>query len=353
MTANSSAQWDTVVEVMRRRFHEADVQGARAVYAAVAAHRLKGQPVWPMVVAPPGSLKTEILDALHGLPHVYFIDSVTPNTFISGQIVDGPAARAPSLLDRVGESATIAIADFSTVLSMNRDRRGSILADMRRIFDGRLRKEFGTVEPSREWKGRITFLVAATPDVDRHYAIFQTLGERFLMVRWHRPGLEAAIKAMNQDLEAAKSEMKSAVHALVNGLPAGELDVSLTDEEQRRLAALADFAVRARTQVPRDGAKEIIYRPEPEAPTRLAQQLCQLAKGSALLVGRSAVASEDLDLVQRVAFDCIPATRRQVLDHGVQTESGQKPPDLSMPGSSLWYCREELRELELLSDNDL
>ena len=172
MPANSSAQqhWNTVVEVMQRRFHDADVQGARAVYAAVAAHRLQGQPVWPMAVAPPGSLKTEILDALRDLPHVHFVDSVTPNTFISGQILEGQqGGQAPGLLDRVGQSAILVIADFSTVLSMPRERRASILADMRRIFDGDLRKEYGTTEGSREWSGRITFLVAATPDVDLHY----------------------------------------------------------------------------------------------------------------------------------------------------------------------------------------
>ena len=355
MTANSSAQWNTVVEVMQRRFHDADVQGARAVCAAVAAHRLKGQPVWPMAVAPPGSLKTEILDALRGLPHVHFIDSVTPNTFISGQILEGQQARqAPGLLDRVGQSAILVIADFSTVLSMNGDKRASILADMRRIFDGDLRKEYGTTEGSREWTGRITFLVAATPDVDLHYAIFQTLGERFLMVRWHRPGgVEAAIKAMNQDIPAAKAEMMAAVHALFKRLPEEGADVSLTEGHQLQLAALADFTVRARTQVPRDRSKEIIYTPEPEAATRLAQQLCQLAKGSALLVGRTAVEGEDFDLVQRVAFDCIPATRRQVLDHVIQSENSQDPADPNVPPSSLFYCREDLQTLELLNGTDL
>ena len=344
-------RWNAVVGVLEQRFHEADVQGARAVYAAVAAHRLQGQPVWPMAVAPPGSLKTEILDALRGLPHVHFIDSVTPNTFISGQILEGQQGRqAPGLLDRIGQSGILVIADFSTVLSMPRDKRASILADMRRIFDGDLRKEYGTTEGSRAWSGRITFLVGATPDVDRHYAIFQTLGERFVMVRWHRPGgVKAAIKAMNQDLQAAKLDMKTAVQALIKGLPEEGADVSLTAGDQLQLAALAEFTVRARTQVPRDGFKDIIYTPEPEAPTRLAQQLCQLAKGSALLVGRRAVAGEDLDLVRRVAFDCIPATRRQVLDHAIQTENGQAPPDLTVQGSSLFYCRGDLEALELLN----
>ena len=347
-------RWNAVVEVMRRRFHGADVQAARVVYASVAAHRLEGQPVWPMAVAPPGSLKTEILDALHGLPHVHFIDSVTPNTFISGQIVEGGEGRSPSLLDRVGGSATIAIADFSTVLSMNRDKRGSILADMRRIFDGRLRKEYGTAEPPRDWAGRITFVVAATPDVDQHYAIFQTLGERFLMVRWHRPGgVEAAMKAMNQNVKAAKAEMKGAVHALFNGLPEELAEVTLEVDDQYRLAALAEFTVRARTQVPRDGSKDIVYVPEAEAPTRLAQQLCQLAKGSALLVGRPAVGPEDLDLVQRVAFDCIPDKRRQVVDHATQTENGLEPAELTVPESSLWYCRQDLEAMDLLSGQGL
>ncbi len=351
MTANKTAQrrWNKVVDVLEHRFHEVDVQAARAVYASVAAHRLKGQPVWPMAVAPPGSLKTEILDALNGLPNVHFIDSVTPNTFLSGQIVEGPSSRPPSLLDRVGGSALIAIADFSTVLSMNRDRRGSILADMRRIFDGRLRKEFGTSERPREWKGRITFLVAATPDVDRHYAIFQTLGERFLMVRWHRPGgVAAAIKAMNQDLEGTKAEMKAAVHALIKQLPSEGSNVTLTDDHEFQVAALADFTVRARTQVPRDGYKDIVYVPEAEAPTRLAQQLCQLAKGSALLVGRTVVEREDLALVQRVAFDCIPATKRLVVGHCIQTVAGQDPPPLDAPASSLSYARGDLKALKLL-----
>ena len=351
MTTKQTAQnrWDNVVDVLQHRFHDADVQAARAVYAAVAAHRLKGQPVWPMAVAPPGSLKTEILDALNGLPNVHFIDSVTPNTFLSGQIVEGPSSRPPSLLDRVGGSALIAIADFSTVLSMNRDRRGSILADMRRIFDGRLRKEFGTSEKPREWEGRITFLVAATPDVDRHYAIFQTLGERFLMVRWHRPGgVAAAIKAMNQDIEGAKKEMRAAVHALIKRLPADGTEVTLIDHHQYQVAALADFTVRARTQVPRDGYKDIVYVPEAEAPTRLAQQLCQLAKGSALLVGRTVVEREDLALVRRVAFDCIPATKWRVVDHGIQTVAGQNPPPLEGPASSLSYARGDLKALKLL-----
>src|SRR6185437_15022595 len=116
-----------------------------------------GPSVWPMLVAPPGSMKTELIDALDGLPSVHLIDRVTPNTFLSGQIKDGkrPATTtSSSLLHRIGPSGIVLYPDFSTILSMNRAHRGSVLADMRRIYDGHLRKEYGTDEnqSAHEWR---------------------------------------------------------------------------------------------------------------------------------------------------------------------------------------------------------
>ena len=182
---------------------------------------------------------------------------------------------------------------------------------MRRIYDGQLRKEVGTSDPPLVWTGRITFAVAATPDVDRHYSIFQSLGERFLMVRWHRPGgdsaaEQAALQAMNQDLPKLQQAMKFAVSQLFAGF--SNQPVTMRQGFQKRIAALAEFVVRARTHVPRDSSqsKHLHYMPEPEASTRLAQQLCQLGKGSARLSGRRRVSEADLRLVYRVGFDCIP-----------------------------------------------
>src|SRR5262249_47312454 len=163
--------------------------------------------------------------------------------------------------------------DFSTVLSMNRDHRGSVLADMRRIYDGHLSKEFGTADRlhERSWDGRITFAAAATPDIDKYYSVFQTLGERFVMIRWGRPGgVEAALMAMNQHRREFRTALRQSVGALFGNIPAWEPE--LEPDVQIRIAALAEFSVRARTHVPRAGyAKDIVYIPEPEAATRLSQ----------------------------------------------------------------------------------
>jgi hypothetical protein len=336
--------WEKVESALQAHHYEPDLQAARVLYAALAAHRLAGQPVWPMLVAPPGSMKTDLLAALDGFPNVHLIDRVTPNTFLSGQVKEGrrPAtANSSSLLHRIGPSGIIAYPDFSTVLSMNRDHRGSVLADMRRIYDGHLRKEYGTDENRKEheWKGRITFAVATTDEVDRHYSVFQTLGERFVMIRWGRPGgVEAALKAMNQDRELGKKELREAVHALFLSLP--EMDPVLTQPMQQSIASLAEFAVRGRTQIPRVGnSKEIIYVPEPEAATRLAQQLAQLTKGSAVLDGRDVANEDDYELSKRVAFDCIPTARRKILNCLI---SGNELSDAKLPASTQTYVLEDL-----------
>jgi len=135
--------------------------------------------------------------------------------------------------------------------------------------------------------------VATTPDVDRAYSIFQTLGERFVMVRWPSPrGINAALVAMNQRREHAQTALKAVVGALFEAMQPG--DVALSMDLQRQVAALTEIVVKARTHVPRNSHKEMIYLPEPEGATRLAQQLCQLVKGSARIGQRFDVNDEDL-----------------------------------------------------------
>ena len=178
------------------------IQAARALYSALAAHRLheatcladagcsprlnENRPTWPRSTA---SLR------------VHLIDRVTPNTFLSGQVKDGkrPCHRQPGPACSIAlvQSGIIAYPDFSTVLSMNRAPRDCrclrICAASTTVTYG---KEYGTDEDRKEheWKGRITFAVATTDEVgSRHYSVFQSLGERFVMIRWGRPGgVEAA-----------------------------------------------------------------------------------------------------------------------------------------------------------------
>lgn len=342
--------WEAVVAVLKTHYYEPDIQAARALYSAVAAHDLKGQPVWPMAVAPPGSMKTELLRALDGQPRVHSIDGVTSKTFISGQIRDkevGAASLPPSsLLHRIGSSGILLCPDFSTILAIKSDDRNAILADLRRIYDGELRKEFGTSESVPIWRGRITLVAAVTEDIDKHYSVIQSLGDRFVMVRMARAGQEAAIRAMTQDMEKARAELTGGVHDLFKSLSSVEPQVS--ESMLRRLSALAEMAVRARSYVQRGGPdKSVIGEPQAESATRLAQQLCQLVKGSARLSHRAVAEGEDFETARRAAFDCIPARRRLMLDWAI--EGGK----IASNSATKKYDREELEVLGLVDGQHL
>ncbi len=337
------SSWNLVVDAMKKHFYQPDLEAVRAAYAAIAAHALSDQPVWTMSVAPPGSMKTTILEPLEQFEQVHFIDEVTTNTFLSGQI-RGKSKRTPSLLDRIGKSGVIVIADFSTILSMKRDDRAAVLAQFRRIFDGHFHKEVGTLEGSLDWRGRITCAVAVTKEIDKHFGVFQSLGERFLMVRWPRPGGEdrgeaAALCAMKQNIEEMRSDLRSAVGKLFNGLFASVTEVTVSADQCTQIAALSEFVVRGRTHVSRDSSRDrnLNYVPEAEAPTRLAQQLCQLAKGSARLARRTRVNELDMRLVRRVGFNCIPSLRWRVLESCL----GKDTPGL--PGSTESNIRTDLK----------
>jgi hypothetical protein len=184
------------------------------------------------------------------------------------------------------------------------------------------------------------------------YGAIQALGDRFVMIRWPRAGgVDAAVSAMNQDRDAAKKELKQAVRSLFNVLR--KVKPEIPPPLQVQIAALAELAVRARTHVSRNAyssSKEIVNVPEAESPTRLGQQLAQLAKGSAFLVNRPEVNDTDLKLVRRAALDCIPPNRRRIFEALME---GKDIATLGLPLSTRNYAEEELKALGLLRERSL
>jgi hypothetical protein len=58
------------------------------VMAVILANLLKADPIWLLLIGPPSSAKTELLNTLDGLRYVKFLSSLTPQTLISGQVVN-------------------------------------------------------------------------------------------------------------------------------------------------------------------------------------------------------------------------------------------------------------------------
>jgi len=354
-----SKAWAKVERLLRQDYVDADVDAVRIICSCVAAHRITSHPpVWAMCVAPSGSLKTAILQSLDGLPTVHFVDEVTPNTFVSGRIPERQEEgqrkrkqkREPaSLLHRIGNDGFLVSADFSTILSMDERSRARILAQLRRIYDGHFSREFGTEEKldERVWKGRLTFITGATPDIDAHYLVFRSLGERFVQTRWPRAGgIEAGIKAMRQR-ENAASDLRASVHGLLlpilkrSSVPSPDFP----PEYELRVAHLGEFVALARAHVLRSrNDHELLASPSPEGNTRLPQQFAQIGRGAAVLAGREEVNEEDFALVSRAAFDCIPGVRGAVIR---ALRNATSPYSVGLPSSLVYRTLDDLEALGL------
>jgi hypothetical protein len=335
-----------VAPALESNFYKPDVQAAKILYAAIAGHRLAGQPIWPMLIAPPGSLKTELLKSLSQQPHIYSVDSITPRTFLSGQFGNRPGEQS-SLLHRIGPSGIILIPDFSTILSKRVEERGQIYADMRRIFDGELEKHFGTRDGSVKWSGRITIAVAATPSVDGYLSFEGALGDRFVRVRMERADVRAALFAQKLDFVKVRAAMNDAAGKLFAGLSPTTPDLS--DAMAVRVVKLAELVAIGRTHLEREAySREIVSggAEDAESATRLSQQFAQLAKTLALIERKEAVGEAEFADVRRVAFDTLPPRRAAILDSII---AGKK---VSKTDSPTFFAIGDLVHLGLIANGE-
>jgi DNA-binding MarR family transcriptional regulator len=332
-----------LLSVFRRRLYLPDPYPLETACATVVAHRLGGDPVWAVLVAAPGSGKTEIIQSLGGLPEVHPLSSLTAQTFASGL----KGKRTASLLHRLEEAGKsfITLKDFTTVISMHREARAEVLAQLREIYDGAFRKEYGTGE-TVSWEGRLGFLAGVTPVVDSHHAVTSLLGERFVYCRFGGDRREASRRALAQRgaEPAMRAELRGAVRSFVESLEI--VPPPLATATLERLLSIADFATRARTGVERDPyGREIVALPALEAPTRLAKQLAGIV--SALIVMGLSEA-EALERALRLGYDCLPPARLAVL-RLLRDADPLRTPELSeRTGLPTSTCRRVLEDLAAL-----
>lgn len=278
--------------------------------ATVVANRMEGDPLWLFLVAPPSGGKTEVIRSLDDAADVYPLSSLTPQTFASGFERKGTET---SLLPKI-DGKTLTMKDFGTVLTMYREKKAEILAQLREIYDGGFIKEFGNGKTFR-WSGKVGLLAGVTPIIDREYALNQVLGERFLLYRVKSAAPRAlARRAMAQrhregDHRRKLRQLMAAFLETVDLTPP-----ALSEPMLDAIAALAEFTAMARSPVLLDQHGEIDYIPAPEGPGRLAKQLALLAQALAAVRGQPTAERTSYVTVYQVAQDTLPAQRRIMLE---------------------------------------
>lgn len=321
----------------------------KIIAATIIANRVSADPVWLFIVTASGGTKTEILRGLNKIKEVYPVSDLTPQTFLSGE-----RGQNSSLLLRLPQYVILSMKDFTTVLTMHFDKRHAILSQLREIYDGQFKKEFGTGE-SKEWIGKMGFIAGVTSVIDKHIAVYQTLGERFIQYRPTQPDpIKMSMRAINNsgNEDLMREEIQDAFAAFIEGVDVPEGPIAIPEDMKNRIAHLAAFCVRARSGVIREGysSREIELIPEVEMPTRLSKQLITLMNALALVDG--GYSEENYRLLYKVGMDTIPLMRKQaimcLLRHGDIMLTEKVAIKLHYPTNTIRRVLEDMAGLKLI-----
>jgi hypothetical protein len=334
-----------------------DLLALDAVLAAAAVDRLDGDPVWLLVVSGSGNAKTETVGSLAGAG-AYVTSTVTSE----GALLSATSRKEQSkdatggLLRKIGDSGILVIKDVTSILSMNRDIRTSVLAALREVYDGRWERNVGTDGgKSLLWTGRITLVGAVTSAYDSAHAVIASMGDRFALVRVDsnlgrmQAGMQA-LRNVSHEVQM-RAELSAAAGAVLAGVDPAR--AALTEQDMTVLLGAADLVTLARTAVERDYRGEVVEAHQPEVPTRFAKMLGQLVRGTLAVGGEHPRA---LAVAMRVAGDSIPPLRLLVLGdllahpHSTTTEVTKR---LQRPRTTVDRTLQELHLLGLVLVEDV
>jgi hypothetical protein len=327
-----------------------------AVLAVTAAAKLGGDPAWLLVISGSGNAKTETVQSVSMTNNAHVISTIaSEGALLSASPKKGRVKSATGgLLRKIGNKGVLVIKDFTSILSMDRNMRTSVLAALREIHDGRWERNVGTDGgQTLSWAGHIVAIGACTTAWDQAHAVTSSMGERFVLIRSDSSSgrIAAGTRAMKNTgmEEAMRKQMAEAVAGLINNMKVADMrDLILQDDEVDSILKAADIVTLARTGVETDYRGDVIDAHAPEMPTRFAKQLTQIMRGAmAIEMSRA----EALALALRCARDSVPQLRLSVLrdlkkNPGSQVKEIQRR--LQKPWRTINRVLEALHALDLL-----
>ena len=311
-----------VVDTWQRTLHVPDPGALLVVLATIVANRMDLDPVWLMLIGPPSSGKTEIVEALAELPEVHTVSTVTR----AGLLAGSPSKNGTGgLLRELGDRGMIIFKDLTTLLSEHASTRNEVFGIMREVHDGRVSRALGSGSGQHlKWRGHVGCIACVTDAIDSHD--MAAFGERWLRYRLAQLGPDdrflAGLSAFNNRARQRQNRetRRRVVESFLSGLELPAEPPALRDAEVDRLIVLTDIGTRCRSAVERSGGHhdEITLVPPPEELPRLMGALSNVSAGLTVI----GVADEQRwRLLVKCALDGIHALRRRVLEVLVDEEA--------------------------------
>ncbi|MEZ3166630.1 helix-turn-helix domain-containing protein [Halorubrum ejinorense] len=271
-----------------------------------------------MVEGQSGVGKTMLLKTFGDLNEQFCRRSdVTPASFVSAGGSNSDNDSTNNDLLPLLEGRTLAVGDAQTLFAGSERTVESTWRKLARIMDGDgYYRQTATGGKVGYDDIRFNFIGATTPLSPRAWKMMGNVGQRLLLVQWPDEDYDGdwlcsvVEGGEHQPIERGRDAVQEFLQDLWN-YHGGTESVTWTDDSIRKnvrvpIQRLARVVAHARGSV-HDGAVQI------EAPKRIGKLLHDLARGHALIHGRTHLELEDVEACGRVALSTMPAKRRGIV----------------------------------------
>jgi len=297
---------------------------AEACASTVAILLIKdAQPVALVLQGVPGSGKTTTLNFFKGFPYSHATDKFTPKSFVS-HVAQKKTEELEKidLLPRIKDIVLIT-PDLNTLFGAKPEELVETFSLLTRVLDGQGLITDSGVYGTRGYTGEhmFTWIGATTPIPHSVWDLFGNLGARmyFMYVsKKHKPKKERIKEIKERPYKEKIVECNKATLRFLKGIWSKKELVwnrqNDADYVLERIIDLANLLVRLRGKVnvvikEEYGDKTYWTEPIIEEPERAIEALYALARGHAIIKGRTQITIEDLPVVIDIALSSAPYDR--------------------------------------------
>lgn len=358
--------WKSLAHYILEWYYEPDLEALRMTYSIICAHfALPDKPAWFFLLGNSGTGKTALaIEPCGKLPRTHLLSQVSRNSFLSGY--RGSDNSCKGILQRGDASSSMVwlFQDFTSIISGDYNEMKKLAGIFREVWDGHTSKDTGNLG-KLDWTGRVTAIAAGTPAVERHWAAFRSLGERFITYRWRSTqNRQEAMRWVARQAPYRTQISKELCTRVTNLLDARWLSKlskaqdfsNLPEAFFDKICILAELVSQLQTPVERDFKGKVRYVPDAEFPSRLIAAAQYLIKGHMVFMGRPLVGPPELKLAKKLLLDSIPVHRRAILDvlplDGSPLNRNVLAKLTRVPKQSLYEEVEELAALDIIEISD-
>lgn len=321
MTTNQIPQehWQQLCRHLTTCYAQPDLDAVSiALASAISHYTLDNKPVWIFILGASSTGKTELfINSIKCLPYTLELSSLTEASFLSRY--DDRAGILPNLPGN--NHGILCFPDFSNFLGLDSSVRQTLQGQMREIYDGKFQKSAGNRPDPIVWQGKVTMIIACTPDLDRYWSLENSLGDRFFMLRINEPSQTnlANVLKYRQDRQLTSKQIIETTQQLVKqfvDLPNYRFKMLPGPANlQQYLVALGNLTVILRRGVVRDNKGAISDLKETESPTRYIGMASTLAHTHACMFRQEKLELTQIRLIRRMFLQTTQPFRLNLLYH--------------------------------------